>query len=183
MFLGLDVGKETPRGRHYRSGKKPLDRALPDDEAKLRELYGRMKTHGPVLLVADQPATIGALPVAVALDEEVRVAYLPGPAMRRIANLHPGAKTDACDACVIAIAARIMPHTLRSAWRRCTSLDRGGREGRDPTGDRPHCSSTPGSNDPPQRQGVCLHRRIRMTLVTGLWLRRARGGSPAGRAG
>jgi hypothetical protein len=30
-------------------GKKPLDRALPNDEAKLRELYGRMKTHGPVL--------------------------------------------------------------------------------------------------------------------------------------
>ena len=28
-----------------------------------------MKAHGPVLLVVDQPATIGALPVAVALDE------------------------------------------------------------------------------------------------------------------
>src|SRR5664279_323941 len=48
VFLGLDVGKQ---GHH----------------AKLRELYGRMKVHGPVLLVVDQPATIGALPVAVAL--------------------------------------------------------------------------------------------------------------------
>jgi transposase len=74
-----------------------------------------MKAHGPVLLVVDQPATIGALPVAVALDEGVTVAYLPGLAMRRIADLHPGsAKTDARDAAVIANAARTMPHTLRA---------------------------------------------------------------------
>src|SRR5664279_1125521 len=117
VFLGLDVGKQ---GHHAvaqdRSGKKLLDRALPNDEAKLRELYGRMKVHGPVLLVVDQPATIGALPVAVALDEGITVAYLPGLAMRRIADLHPGsAKTDARDAAVIADAARTMPHTLRAA--------------------------------------------------------------------
>src|SRR5664279_3419947 len=87
VFLGWDVGKQ---GHHAvaqdRSGKKLLDRALPNDEAKLRELYGRMKVHGPVLLVVDQPATIGALPVAVALDEGITVAYLPGLAMRRIAR-------------------------------------------------------------------------------------------------
>jgi hypothetical protein len=39
VFLGLDVGKS---GHHAvaqdRSGKKLLDRALPNDEAKLREL-------------------------------------------------------------------------------------------------------------------------------------------------
>ena len=92
-----------------------MDRALPNDEAKLRELYRRLRKHGPVLLVVDQPATIGALPVAVALDEGVTVAYLPGLAMRRIADLHPGsAKTDARDAAVIADAARTMPHTLRA---------------------------------------------------------------------
>jgi hypothetical protein len=40
--------------------------------------------------------------------------YLPGLAMRRIADLHPGnAKTDARDAYVIADAARTLPHTLR----------------------------------------------------------------------
>src|SRR6476661_4453975 len=116
VFLGLDVGKE---GHHAvaqdRSGKKLLDRALPNDEAKLRELYGRMKAHGPVLLVVDQPAPILSLPVAVALDEGVTVAYLPGLAMRRIVDLHPGsAKTDARDAAVIANAARTMPHTLRA---------------------------------------------------------------------
>ena len=107
--------KDTTRSRRTAPGKKLLDRALPNDEAKLRELYGRMKAHGPVLLVVDQPATIGALPVAVALDEGVTVAYLPGLAMRRIADLHPGAaKTDARDAAVIANAARTMPHTLRA---------------------------------------------------------------------
>jgi hypothetical protein len=42
------------------------------------------------------------------------VAYLPGLAMRRIADLHPGsARTDAGDAFVTADAARVMPHTLR----------------------------------------------------------------------
>lgn len=116
VFLGLDVGK----GAHHavalnRPGKCLLDRALPNDEAKLRELYRRLAAHGPVLLVVDQPATIGALPVAVALDEGIAVAYLPGLAMRRIADLHPGsAKTDARDAAVIAEAARSMPHTLRA---------------------------------------------------------------------
>ena len=67
-----------------------------------------------MLVVVDQPNTIGALPVAVARSMGVAVAYLPGLAMRRIADLHPGtAKTDARDAFVIADAARSMPHTLR----------------------------------------------------------------------
>ena len=43
------------------------------------------------------------------------MGYLPGLAMRRIADLHPGeAKTDARDAAIIAETARTMPHTLRS---------------------------------------------------------------------
>lgn len=42
------------------------------------------------------------------------MAYLPGLAMRRIADLHPGnAKTDARDAYIIAEAARSMPHARR----------------------------------------------------------------------
>jgi hypothetical protein len=66
-------------------------------------------------VVVDQPASIGALPLTVARDAGCKVAYLPGLAMRRIADLYPGeAKTDARDAAVIADAARTMPHTLRS---------------------------------------------------------------------
>ena len=66
-------------------------------------------------MVVDQPATIGALAVAVAQDMGITVGYLPGLSMRRIADLTPGSvKTDAKDAAVIAQAARTMPHTLRA---------------------------------------------------------------------
>jgi transposase len=116
VFVGVDVGK----GAHHavaldRKGRRLLDSALPNDEAKLRALISKLKVHGQILLVVDQPATVGALPVAVARAEGVLVAYLPGLAMRRIADLHAGeAKTDARDAYIIAEAARSMPHTLRS---------------------------------------------------------------------
>jgi transposase len=92
-----------------------LDSALPSDEAKLRALIGKLKEHGSILLVVHQPATVGALPNAVARAEGALVAYLPRLAMRRIADLHAGeAKTDARDAYIIAEAARSLPHTLRS---------------------------------------------------------------------
>ena len=116
VFVGVDVGKGTHHAVALdRKGKRLLDSALPNDETKLRALISKLKEHGPILLVVDQPATIGALPVAVARDEGVLVAYLPGLAMRRIADLHAGeAKTDARDAYIIAEAARSLPHTLRS---------------------------------------------------------------------
>jgi transposase len=115
VFCGLDVGKGThhavaltPDGRRLHDGE------LPQDETRLRALFTRLAKYGRVLMVVDQPATIGALPVAVARDAGCEVAYLPGLAMRRIADLHPGqAKTDARDAYVIADAARTLPHTLR----------------------------------------------------------------------
>jgi transposase len=116
VFLGIDVGKD----RHYavaldRDGVTLLERELPQDEARLRALLAGLAQTGPVLAVVDQPASIGALAVAVARDEGAEVGYLPGLAMRRLADLHPGeAKTDARDARVIAHAARTMPHALRS---------------------------------------------------------------------
>src|SRR4051794_1038728 len=115
VFCGLDVGKSSHHAVALDPGGARLhDAALPQDEARLRELFDRLQGHGPVLVVVDQPATIGALPVAVARAVGCQVAYLPGLAMRRIADLHPGsAKTDARDAYVIAEAARSMPHTLR----------------------------------------------------------------------
>lgn len=68
-----------------------------------------------MLVVVDQPATIGALAVAVAQNLGIPVAYLPGLSMRRIADMYPGtAKTDEKDAFIIADADRTMPHTLRS---------------------------------------------------------------------
>ncbi|EPR76236.1 transposase, IS111A/IS1328/IS1533 [Leifsonia rubra CMS 76R] len=116
VFIGVDVGKSNHHAVALdKTGKKLLDKALPQDEAKLREIIDSLAGHGTLLLVVDQPATIGALPVAVAQAAGVMVGYLPGLAMRRIADLHPGeAKTDARDAAIIAEAARTMPHTLRS---------------------------------------------------------------------
>ncbi|XAS68626.1 IS110 family transposase [Micrococcaceae bacterium Sec5.7] len=116
IFIGVDVGKSNHHAVALdRTGKKVLDRALPQDEAKLRSIIKAVAGKGRVLLVVDQPSTIGALPVAVAQSEGIMVGYLPGLAMRRIADLHPGeAKTDARDAAIIAEAARSLPHTLRS---------------------------------------------------------------------
>ncbi|WP_159823581.1 IS110 family transposase [Arthrobacter sp. 9AX] len=116
IFVGLDVGKS---GHHAvaldRAGRscsiRPAERriAVEGDPRFLVRAW-----NGPALVV-DQPATIGALPVAVAQAAGATVGYLPGLAMRRIADLHPGqAKTDARDAAIIAEAARSMPHTLRS---------------------------------------------------------------------
>ncbi|MEV4758932.1 IS110 family transposase [Micromonospora sp. NPDC049559] len=115
VYLGLDVGK----GDHHAvglapDGKRLHDGPLPNSEARLRALFDKLARHGTLLVVVDQPASIGALPVAVARACGHQVAYLPGLAMRRIADLHPGtAKTDARDAFVIADAARTLPHTLR----------------------------------------------------------------------
>ena len=117
VFLGLDVGKSAHHGHGLTpAGKKVFDKQLPNTEPKLRDVFDKLKTKfGAVLVIVDQPASIGALPLTVARDAGCKVAYLPGLSMRRIADLYPGeAKTDAKDAAVIADAARTMPHTLRS---------------------------------------------------------------------
>lgn len=116
VWLGIDVGKTE----HWATavdidGNQLRSSTLPNDEAKLRQLYTDLSKHGQVLVVVDQPATIGALAVAVAQAMNIAVAYLPGLSMRRIADLYPGnAKTDQRDAYIIAQAARTMPHTLRT---------------------------------------------------------------------
>ncbi|NEE44077.1 IS110 family transposase, partial [Streptomyces sp. SID8455] len=108
VFLGLDVGKSAHHGHGLTpAGKKVFDKPLPNSEPKLRAVFDKLTAKfGTVLVIVDQPASIGALPLTVARDAGCRVAYLPGLAMRRIADLYPGeAKTDAKDAAVIADAA------------------------------------------------------------------------------
>ncbi|MFE2864918.1 IS110 family transposase [Embleya sp. NPDC059259] len=117
VFLGLDVGKTDHHGHGLTTaGKTVHDKRLPNSEPKLRAVFDKLRAKfGTVPVIVDQPASIGALPLTVARDAGCEVAYLPGPAMRRIADLYPGeAKTDARDAHVIADAARTMPHTLRA---------------------------------------------------------------------
>lgn len=66
VFIGVDVGK----GQHHavaldRNGKRLYNKALPNDETKLRALIAELKVHGRLLFVVDQPSTIGALSVTV----------------------------------------------------------------------------------------------------------------------
>jgi hypothetical protein len=70
----------------------------PDDVQAAFPSWGRA-AHGPVEVVVDQPASIGALPVAVAQDMGSDTAYLPGLAMpnRRSAS---GNGQDRCPGCL-----------------------------------------------------------------------------------
>ncbi|MBS2554754.1 IS110 family transposase, partial [Catenulispora sp. NL8] len=116
VFLGLDVGK----GEHHGHGLTPagtrvFDKRLPNTEPRLRAVFDKLKTKfRTVLVIVDQPANIGALPLTVARDCGCEIAYLPGLAMRRAAEMYEGeAKTDARDAFVIADVARTNPRALR----------------------------------------------------------------------
>ncbi len=115
VFCGVDVGK----AEHHAcaldvSGRRLHDKALPNDEASITGVLSRLAERGKVLVVVDQPASIGALTIAVARSLSIDVGYLPGLAMRRLADVFPGeGKTDARDAYVIAETARTMPHVLR----------------------------------------------------------------------
>jgi len=115
IWCGVDVGKSEHHACALdRNGKRVYDRPLPNDEAALVAVLTGLQQHGKVLMVVDQPAAIGALAIAAARSLKIDVGYLPGLAMRRIADLYPGeGKTDARDAFIIADAARTMPHTLR----------------------------------------------------------------------
>ena len=92
VFLGLDVGKSAHHGHGLTpAGKKVFDKQLPDSKPKLRAVFDKLTAKfGTVLVVVDQPASIGSLPLTVARDAGCKVAYLPGLPMRRIADLYPG---------------------------------------------------------------------------------------------
>ena len=97
VFCGLDVGKENHHACALDpAGRRLFDAALPQDEGRLRELFAHLAERGPVLVVVDQPNTIGALPIAVARGMGLAVAYLPGLAMRRIARPASRHREDRC---------------------------------------------------------------------------------------
>ena len=111
--LGVDVGK----GSHWAcgidaSGAVVLSRPVANRAADIDRLLAEA---GPgALVVVDQPRNVGALVLARARAAGMRVAYLPGLAMKRARDMLPGAaKTDEIDAEVIARAAAGMPLALR----------------------------------------------------------------------
>ena len=88
IYLGLDVGKTD----HWacaltEDGQVLCNKTLPNNEAKIIDIYTKLATQGQVLVVVDQPATIGALAIAVAHLIGIDVAYVPGLTMRRIADV------------------------------------------------------------------------------------------------
>ncbi|KPC86339.1 transposase, partial [Streptomyces sp. NRRL F-6602] len=78
VFLGLDVGKTNHHGHGLTpAGKKVFDKQLPNTEPKLREVFDKLREKfGTVLVIVDQPASIGALPLTVARGTGCQVAYL-----------------------------------------------------------------------------------------------------------
>jgi hypothetical protein len=108
VWVGLDVRKES----HFAAvldndGERLFARAVGNDQADIEALLERAGKYGVPGLVIDQPGSIAQLALAVAARREVPVAYVPGLVMRRAADLYPGeAKTDRCDAYILADTAR-----------------------------------------------------------------------------
>ncbi len=117
LYLSVDVGKTTHHPTGLRTtGTIAYDKPLPQTAPAIRDPLEQLRsTYGPILVIVDQPKTIGTLVITIATSLGVNVAYLPRLTMRRVADLHPGqAKTDARNVFIIAETARTMPTTLRS---------------------------------------------------------------------
>ncbi|MBT1181114.1 transposase, partial [Bifidobacterium sp. CP2] len=76
VWVGLDVGKSAHHACALdRDGNTLYDRPLKQDENAIRTMLERLREHGRVLLVVDQPNTIGSLPLTVARSMGVTAAY------------------------------------------------------------------------------------------------------------
>jgi hypothetical protein len=61
VFVGLDVDKSERHAVALDRAEKVLyDKALPNDEAKLRAIQAKLAGHGLVLMVVDQLATMAS---------------------------------------------------------------------------------------------------------------------------
>lgn len=115
VFLGLDVGK----GEHHAIGLDPAGKqlhnaALPNSEPKLREVFGKLASHGRILVVVDQPATIGALTVTVAPACGHGVAYEPKARNTTPpSSASPDAAATSCSPCSETRPATNHPHPER----------------------------------------------------------------------
>jgi hypothetical protein len=89
VYLGLDVGKGEHHGIALTpAGKKVFDKPLPISEPQLRELFMKLQARrGMVLVVVDQPASIRAVPLAVA--REVGLSCRPPSGAEDAADRRP----------------------------------------------------------------------------------------------
>ena len=77
VFAGLDVGKSF----HHlcaltANGTRVFDTNVNNDETELRAVLTQLQQRGPVLLLVNQPAGIGALPLAVAGPRAAQIGIL-----------------------------------------------------------------------------------------------------------
>ncbi|MGP5164276.1 IS110 family transposase [Arthrobacter rhombi] len=116
VFIGVDVGKSNHHAVALdRSGKKLLDKALPQDEAKLKTIITSLSRHGRALLVVEHPARPSVhCPSPWPRPPGSGWATCPDWRCAASRTCIPETKSDARDAYIIAEAARTMPHTLRS---------------------------------------------------------------------
>ena len=78
VWLGLDVGKSSHHACALdHDGNTILDTPVDQDEKQLRRTIAELQRRGTVLVIVDQPNTIGSLPLTVARDMGARTAYLP----------------------------------------------------------------------------------------------------------
>ena len=77
VWLGLDVGKSSHHACALdHDGNTILDTPVDQDEKQLRRTIVKLQRRGTVLVIVDQPNTIGSLPLTVARDMGARTAYL-----------------------------------------------------------------------------------------------------------
>lgn len=74
VWVGLDVGKSAHHAHALdHDGNTLYDKPLKQDEKAIRTMLGKLSKHGRVLLVVDQPNTIGSLPLTVARNMGIAV--------------------------------------------------------------------------------------------------------------
>ncbi|PLW00064.1 hypothetical protein [Corynebacterium ulcerans] len=72
VFIGRGIGKiRTPRCTFDRYSNKPLSQL----ESSFARLFGQLQQHCEVLVAANQPNAIDALPIAVTHDSGILVKY------------------------------------------------------------------------------------------------------------
>ncbi len=108
VFVGVDVAKAD----HWAcavtaGGEEVFSRAVANDEAAIDAMIEDAAGRGPAALVVDVTGSAASLLLEAAARRGAPVAYVPGLAMRRAADLYAGsAKTDPKDAFVLADYAR-----------------------------------------------------------------------------
>jgi transposase len=115
IVLGIDVGKTKHHAYAIDSNKKVLyNKPLVQDEKAICDLFNKLKEMGEVILVVDQPRSIGDLCIKLAHACNITPSFITPYAMRKGAQLLGfNAKTDQIDAKCIALLAYMMPENIR----------------------------------------------------------------------